>query len=127
MFVYVKQSSPKKKRKSVPKKLAQAVSDHAVFVKSMVTNKVIRDTQFAYNFPDLSVEHNVSATSDNLYTTGGFKRSVDDYKWRRNKSETKETIKEIERKKSQIAPAYNKGPVMYINSREEAKSIGRKV
>ena len=85
MFVYVKQSSPKKKRKSVPKKLAQAHSNHAVFVKSMVTNRVIRDTQFAYNFPDLSVEHNVSATSDNLYTTGGFKRSDDDYKWRRDK------------------------------------------
>lgn len=127
MFVYVKQSSPKKKRKSVPKKLAQDRRDHAVFIKSMVTNKVIRDTQFAYNFPDLSVEHNVSATSDNLYTTGGFKRTIDDYKWRRGMSETKETVRELERKKLQIAPAYNKGPLMYINSREEAKSIGRKV
>ena len=127
MFVYVKQSSPKKKRKSVPKKLAQALLDHAVFVESMMTNRVMRDTQFAYNFPDLSVDHNVAATSDNLYTTGGFKRTIDDYKWRRGMTETKETIQEIERKKSQIAPAYNKGPVMYINSREEAKSIGRKV
>jgi predicted nucleic acid-binding Zn-ribbon protein len=38
----------------------------------------------------------------------------------------KEAKKETESKFKQSAPAYNKGPYMYITNKDMAKSIGRK-
>lgn len=37
----------------------------------------------------------------------------------------KEASKEVERKKQCVAPAYNKGAYMYIDSVDSAKDIGR--
>jgi hypothetical protein len=34
--------------------------------------------------------------------------------WKRGVGETKETVKEIRRKASKIAPAYNKGALQYL-------------
>ena len=80
----------------------------------------------SYSFPDLSVKV-VSPTSDNLYVAGGYKRTIDDYKWRKGQTESKETIEAIERKKTRIAPLYNKGPAAYISDGEDLKTLGRKV
>jgi hypothetical protein len=77
--------------------------------------------------PDLSCDSNVAPLSNNLYATGGFKRSVDDWKWKRDRVETAETVKEIERKKKQIAPAFNKGATMYVTEGMDPSSLGRKV
>ena len=77
--------------------------------------------------PDLSCGSNVAPLSNNLYADGGFKRSVDDWKWKRDREESVETVKEIERKKTQVAPAYNKGPVMFISEQTDPTSLGRKV
>lgn len=57
----------------------------------------------------------------------GFKRSVDDYKWKRDREESAATIKEIERKKTRIAPAYNKGAVQYLTEGTDPATIGRKI
>ena len=57
----------------------------------------------------------------------GFKRSVDDYKWKRDREESVATIKEIEKKKSRIAPAFNKGAVQYITDGADVQTLGRKV
>jgi hypothetical protein len=78
--------------------------------------------------PDLKVENKsrVAALS-NAIPANGFKRSVDDWRWKRDRQESAETVKEIERKKTQIAPAYNKGPVMFISEQMDPSSLGRKV
>ena len=66
-------------------------------------------------------------TSDSIPGGGGFKKSVEDYKWKKDVTETSATIKEIERKKSRLAPAYSKGAVQYITDGAEPKYIGKKV
>jgi hypothetical protein len=77
--------------------------------------------------PDLSVESRGASTSDNLHFDGGYKRSVDDYKWKRDRTETTATAKEIERKKTKTAPLWNKGGIMYITDNEDPTTLGRKI
>jgi hypothetical protein len=57
----------------------------------------------------------------------GFKRSVEDYKWKRDREESAATIKEIEKKKTRIAPAFNKGAAQYITDGADVQTLGRKV
>ena len=57
----------------------------------------------------------------------GFKRSVDDYKWKRDREESAATIAEIERKKTRVAPAYNKGAIQYLTDGTDPATIGRKI
>jgi len=78
------------------------------------------------SFPDLTVDRK-GATLSNAIPSNGFKRSMDDYKWRKDRVESQEAIVEAERKKSRVAPAYNKGPVMYVTDADEPSSLGRKV
>lgn len=77
--------------------------------------------------PDLSCNSNVAPLSNNLYASGGFKRSVDDWRWKRDRAESAETVKEIERKKTRVAPAFNKGATMYVSDGMDPASLGRKV
>lgn len=57
----------------------------------------------------------------------GFKRSVEDYKWKRDREETVATIKEIERKKTKVAPIYSKGAFQYLTDGTDPATIGRKI
>jgi len=77
--------------------------------------------------PDLSCESNVAPLSNNLYASGGFKRSVDDWKWKRDREESVETVKEIERKKTRTAPAFSKGAYQYITDGADPSTLGRKI
>lgn len=77
--------------------------------------------------PDLSCDSNVAPLSNNLYANGGFKRSVDDWKWKRERVETVETVKEIERKKTRVAPLWNKGATMFISDQTDPETLGKKV
>lgn len=81
----------------------------------------------AKNMPDHSYEDRAVPVSNNLHETGGFKKSVDDWKWKRGREESAETIKEIEKKKSRIAPAWNKGANQYITDGDDPKTLGRKI
>jgi hypothetical protein len=56
-----------------------------------------------------------------------FRKDIDDYKWKRNRQESKTTIQAIENKKTRLAPLYNKGPVMYIDDGIEPIYIGKKI
>lgn len=56
-----------------------------------------------------------------------YKKSVDDYKWKRGKTETKETAQEIEAKAKRVAPLYNKGAAQYITPETDIETLGRKV
>lgn len=126
-IIYTNQSSGRK-RKSASKKLAQARLEHAGFLLSLgiVPSKRRAKPAPVYNFPDLSVK-SVAPTSDNLYVGGGYKRTIDDYKWRKDQAESKETIKAIEQKRKQIIIPYNKGPTMLLNRSDDLSSIGKKV
>jgi hypothetical protein len=77
------------------------------------------------NMPDLSVKQ--VAPLSNTIPSNGFKRSIDDYKWRRDVVESKEAIIETERKKSRVAPYTNKGAYMFITDGDDARVIGKKV
>jgi len=57
----------------------------------------------------------------------GFKRSVDDYKWKRDREETVATVKAIEEKKKRLAPIANKAGYQYITDGADVETLGRKV
>src|SRR6478672_2192202 len=43
------------------------------------------------------------------------------HRWKRHARETEATVKEIRRKASKIAPAYNKGALQYLRTRKTAE------
>ena len=57
----------------------------------------------------------------------GFKRSVEDYKWKRDREESAATIKAIEEKKKRLAPAGNKMGYQYITDGADVQTLGRKI
>lgn len=58
--------------------------------------------------------------------SNGFKKSIDDYRWKTNLEESATTIREIESKKLAIAPAYSKGAYQYIVSKQDVETLGKK-
>lgn len=86
-----------------------------------------RKAKFINNMSDLTVENTNVAPLSNAIPANGFKRSVDDWKWKRGRVESAETVKEIERKKTRIAPAFNKGANMYVSDGMDPASLGRKI
>ncbi len=89
--------------------------------------KGIRDKNFKVNsFPNLKVEKkNLAPTSDTI-TNIVYARDPLEFKWKKGKEESKETIEEIERKSKRVGIAYNKGAYQYIDSLENAKCLGKK-
>ena len=65
--------------------------------------------------------------SNNIHLVGGFKRSILDYRWKKDAQETSQTIAEIEKKAKRIAPAYSKGSDQYITDGADITTIGRKI
>lgn len=57
----------------------------------------------------------------------GFKRSVDDYKWKRDREESAATAKAIEEKKKRLAPIANKTGYQYITDGADVETLGRKI
>ena len=131
MFVYVKNTSAK--RKTISAKLAQAQAEHRKFLASVgyvksggkssngrTLGSGPKSSGSSPDFPSIP-------SSELIPTGGGFKRSVDDYKWKSGRSETNETIEAIEAKRKQIAPICNKGAYMLITDKKDWKTAGRKV
>jgi hypothetical protein len=126
MLIYTNQSSGRK-RKSKSKKLATAKLEHQKFLASVgYYGKPKRKLHSTMS--DLKVENgpNVAPLSDAI-PANGYKRSVDDWRWKRDREESAETIAEIERKKTRIAPAFNKGANMYVSDGMDPSSLGRKI
>lgn len=125
MLIYTRTSSGKRKR-SKSKRFLQAQEEHKKFLESVgYTGK----RKARVSFPSLKVENpnNVGTLSDDIPGAGGYKRSVDDYKWKRDVVESVSTIAEIEKKKMRVSPLWNKGATMYITEKEDPKTLGRKV
>jgi hypothetical protein len=53
-------------------------------------------------------------TSDRIPGPAPAKDFMHAHKWKRGATETEATVKEIRRKASKIAPAYNKGALQYL-------------
>lgn len=122
---HVRQSSGKPKPNR-SKKHQKAKAEHQKFLASMGIKPVAKKRISPISFPDLTVDRK-GATLSNAIPSNGFKRSVDDYKWRRDRIETQEAIVEAERKKKRVSIPYNKGPVMLLTESDDPSSLGRKV
>jgi hypothetical protein len=128
MIIYTNQRSKKKKQQPSQKLLA-AQAAHRKFLASMRISPVKRGTKLrglSSNFSDLSVTSNVAPLS-NTIPGSGAKKSLDDYKWKKDQQESAEAIAEAEKKKTRIAPYTNKGAYMYVTDDADAKTLGRKV
>lgn len=110
----------------------QLLREHEKYIKRFFKrNYKERNTKrksYLYNiFKTETFTRKVSPTSDIIPTGGGFKKSLDDYKWKRGIVESKETIEAIEHKKKQIQPLYNKGGLQYITPDIDLTKMGKKI
>lgn len=98
--------------------------EHQLWLKGFLPKGIKRKREI------LSIEPTISRAaplSNNLYVAGGYKRSVNDYRWRKDSEENIETIRAIERKAKRVAPLYSKGATMYLSDKEDPTTIGKKV
>lgn len=119
-LIYTNTSSPRKKPSI---RQLRSKEEHLAYLKSLGYTPGMRIERTA-ELPKYSYTR---VTSDRIPGGGGFKRSVEDYKWKKDKEESAATIKEIERKKSRLAPAYSKGAVQYVTDGADPRYIGKKV
>lgn len=127
-IIYTHQRSGKH-RLPQTKRLQQAKAEHTRFLASIgisVPQKRQKRLNNPDNMPDLTVISNAAPLS-NTIPGNSTKKSVDDYKWRRDSNERKEVIEEVERKKRRVAPYTNKGAYMFVTDADDAKSLGRKI
>lgn len=123
-LIYTHQRSKQKKtKKSASRLLAERQHQEFLLKHGITKEKKVRS---ATSFPDLSVPQRKVAPLSNNIPANGFKRSIDDYKWK-NTTERKEVIEETERKRQRVAPYTNKGAYMYVTDADDAKNLGRKV
>jgi hypothetical protein len=118
------------KRRKTGVKQARANAAHAEWLKSVGYYGKRKDVDRSYNLECsfLTIASNRVPSPVSNAIGNGFKgRSVDDYKWRKEVVETSATIAEIERKKTRVAPAYNKGATQYITDGTDPRYLGRKV
>jgi hypothetical protein len=127
MMIYIRQSS-KRKKPSNSKKAQAAREEHKKFLEShgYFGKKFIKTRD--WTMPTLTYDKtHDSLLSNNLHESGGFKKSVDDYKWKRNRVESSETTKEIDRKRARVAPGWNKGTLIFITDDTDPTTLGRKI
>ena len=127
MIIYTNQRSKKKKQPKT-KALTKAQTEHRAFlarhgIHSTVGKKPQGNREY---FSDLSVVAKCPDMS-NTIPGSGFKRSIDDHKWKRDREEKPEVIQAVEEKKKRIAPYANKAAYMYVTDDADAASLGRKV
>ena len=127
MFVYVKSSSGRRK---VSKKLAAAKKEHDNHIRGILKrySHLDKDRAFLLDTPtSYQREVKLSPTSDVIPGGGGYKRSIDDYKWKKDRQESTVAIQEIEKKKKRVAPPYSKGAEQYISDGADIQTLGRKI
>jgi hypothetical protein len=119
-LVYTKTSSGRKKPSKKTLRLREERKAYFESIKKSAKTKTTLD-----NMPAPFEKKALPPLSNSV--GNGFKRSVEDYKWKRDREETAATIKEIEKKKSRIAPAFNKGATQYITDGADVQTLGRKI
>lgn len=120
-----------RRRYKPPANILKLVEENDRFLRTVGYRKLPKEapqklTRETYNLGN-TAKPGVAQTSDTVPTGGGWKRSVDDYRWKRSVVESTETIVEIEKKKSRIAPQCNKGAYSYVTESTDLTSISKKV
>jgi hypothetical protein len=118
-LVYTKTSSGRKKPSAKTLRLRE---ERKAYFKSILKGST---KERPINMPEPLPKRELAPLSNSV--GNGFKRSVEDYKWKRDREESVATIKEIERKKTRVAPAYNKGAIQYLTEGTDPTTIGRKI
>jgi hypothetical protein len=118
-IVYTKNSSGRKKPS---KKTLRLREERKAYFKSILGDSV---KERPFNIPEPFVSKPLPPLSNAV--GNGFKRSVEDYKWKRDREESTETIAEIEKKKTRLAPIANKTGYQYITDETDIETLGRKV
>jgi hypothetical protein len=62
-------------------------------------------------------------TSDRIPGSSSHYDLMHAYKWRRDAREKESTVREIRRKATQIAPAYNKGALQYLPVTKKVENL----
>lgn len=113
-LIYTSQKS-KPKRKSKSKKLTRALEEHKKFLSRYGVSTELSKLRGIPNIPNLKEGlGRGTPTSDTI--PGGTienKNLFTDHKWKPGKGETQATLNEIARKAAAVAPAYNKGGLVY--------------
>lgn len=118
-LVYMKTSSGRKKPSA--KTLELREKRKAYFASVLKDSKPER----LINIPEPMSKKNLPPLSNSV--GNGFKRSVEDYKWKRDREESAATAKAIEEKKKRLAPIANKTGYQYITDGADVETLGRKV
>jgi hypothetical protein len=118
-LVYTKTSSGRKKPSAKTLRLRE---ERKAYFKSILKDS---SKERPINMPEPLPKRELAPLSNSV--GNGFKRSVEDYKWKRDREESVATIKEIEKKKTRLAPSFNKGPVQYITDGADVETLGRKI
>ena len=124
-IIYTNTRSRRKKKSAKQLRLS---AERTEYFNSLGIKKVKNaDRSYNYDGSFLAIDIRPNPIPLSNAIGNGFKRSVDDYKWRKDRAETVATIEEIERKKTRVAPAYNKGAVQYITDGTDPSHLGRKI
>ena len=118
-LVYTKTSSGRKK---TSKKVLRLREERKTFFSTILKDKLRKERTL--NIPEREVKK-LPPLSNSV--GNGFKRSVEDYKWKRDREETVATVKAIEEKKKRLAPIANKAGYQYITDGADVETLGRKV
>jgi len=118
-LLYTKTSSGRKK----PSKKTLRLREERKAYFKVILNRSAKERPI--NLPEPLPRKELPPISNSV--GNGFKRSVEDYKWKRDREETVATIKEIERKKTKVAPIYSKGAFQYLTDGTDPATIGRKI
>ena len=118
-LVYTKTSSGRKKPS---KKVLRLREERKTFFSTILKDKPRKERTL--NIPEREVKK-LPPLSNSV--GNGFKRSVEDYKWKRDREETVATVKAIEEKKKRLAPSANKAGYHYITDGADVETLGRKV
>jgi hypothetical protein len=118
-LVYTKTSSGRKKPSAKTLRLRE---ERKTYFKSILKGST---KERPINLPEPLPKRELAPLSNSV--GNGFKRSVEDYKWKRDREESAATIREIEKKKNRLAPVANKTGYQYITDGADVETLGRKV
>lgn len=118
-LVYTKTSSGRKKPS---KKVLRMREERKAYFSAVLKNSA---KERPINLPEPMQRKTLPPLSNSV--GNGFKRSVDDYKWKRDREESVATAKAIEEKKKRLAPIANKTGYQYITDGADVETLGKKV
>jgi hypothetical protein len=117
-LLYTKTSSGRKKPS---KKTLRLREERKAYFAGILKDRPRKERML--NIPERPVS-NLPPLSNSV--GNGFKRSVEDYKWKRDREESAATVKAIEEKKKRLAPIANKTGYQYITDGADVETLGRK-